>query len=185
VEQSGPLDSRELWRWLSRSLPENGTALPQASTVCRPSFTTVAGGSVEGWSLLHTWDLVERQTPAELFAHSPSGPDARAGILRQTVTNCYAVPELNRQIPAGNEGFDFDPTGKNEGCVSEVLMHQIAAAFGSSLFIGRMGAEQTEYLAKFKVPNAACFRRNMYLKERKRWKRKFIQADMYRLLKRK
>ena len=32
-------------------------------------------------------------------------------------------------------------------------MQQIAAAFGSALFIGLMGAEQTKYLARFKTPD--------------------------------
>jgi hypothetical protein len=93
VEAFGPLDSRELWQ-MSKPLFAGKRHRFTASLdrLQAKFYLTVAGGSLEGWSL-HTWDLVERQTPPELLTKSPSGPEARAAILRQTVANCYAISE--------------------------------------------------------------------------------------------
>jgi hypothetical protein len=93
VEQSGPLNSRELWQMAKPLFAGKRHRFTASLDRLQAKFyLTVAGGSVEGWSL-HTWDLVERQTPPELFEKSPSGPEARANILRQTVANCYAISE--------------------------------------------------------------------------------------------
>jgi hypothetical protein len=93
VEQSGPLDSRELWRMAKPLFVGKRHRFTASLDRLQAKFyLTVAGGSVEGWSL-HTWDLVERRTPPELFEKSPSGQEARANILRQTVINCYAISE--------------------------------------------------------------------------------------------
>jgi hypothetical protein len=91
VEQSGPIDSRELWQ-MAKPLFAGKRHRFTASLdhLQAQFFLTVAGGSVEGWSL-HTWDLVERQTPLEVLEKSPPLAEAQDGILQQTIVNCYAV----------------------------------------------------------------------------------------------
>jgi hypothetical protein len=92
VEVSGPIDSRELWK-RSKSIFGDKRTLFTATLERLQSrfYLTVAGGSLEGWTL-HTWDLVERQVPQEVLATLPSLADAQASILWQTIQNCYAIP---------------------------------------------------------------------------------------------
>ncbi len=93
VETAGPVDSRELWRMAKPLFVEKRSRFIASLDRLQAKFyLTVAGGSVEGWSL-HTWDLIERQVPAELLVKLPAMAEARALILRQTVANCYAVSE--------------------------------------------------------------------------------------------
>jgi hypothetical protein len=93
VEEFGPLDSRELWKMAKPDY--NGKRHRFTVSLDRLQakfYLTVAGGSLEGWTL-HIWDLVERQTPPELLVKLPPDAEARAGILQQTIENCYAVSE--------------------------------------------------------------------------------------------
>ncbi len=93
VETAGPVDSRELWRMAKPLFGEKRSRFTASLDRLQAKFyLTVAGGSTEGWSL-HTWDLIERQVPAELLVKLPAMAEAGTEILQQTVTNCYAVSE--------------------------------------------------------------------------------------------
>jgi hypothetical protein len=93
VERFGPIDSRELWKLAKPLFAGKRSRLVASLDRLQAKFyLTTAGGSVEGWSL-HIWDLVERQAPPRVLAKLPSGPEARAAILRQTIANCYAISE--------------------------------------------------------------------------------------------
>jgi hypothetical protein len=123
VEQSGPLNSRELWQMAKPLFAGKRHRFTASLDRLQAKFyLTVAGGSLEGWSL-HTWDLVERQTPPELLAKSSSGPEARTAILRQTVANCYAVSVkqlrfILRWVPADLQHSLL--TLQNEGLIGQV-----------------------------------------------------------------
>jgi hypothetical protein len=91
VESCGPIDSRELWRLVKDSFGNKRTRFTATLERLQSRFyLTVAGGSLEGWTL-HTWDLVERQTPREILTQLPSLTEAQAAILMQTIQNCQAV----------------------------------------------------------------------------------------------
>ncbi len=93
VAEYGPIDSRGLWRRAKPIFGEKRHRFTAALDRLQARFyVTVAGGSLEGWSL-HTWDLVERQAPPEALTHLPSGDDARRLILEQTIHNSVAVTE--------------------------------------------------------------------------------------------
>ncbi len=93
VESFGPIDSRELWR---RAKSLFGDKRPRFTATLEKLqsrfYLTVAGGSLEGWTL-HTWDLVERQAPQKVLAQLPSKEEAKMNLLWQTLQNCYAAPE--------------------------------------------------------------------------------------------
>lgn len=93
VDEFGPIDSRELW--VKAKPIFAGKRSRFTATLERLQskfFLTVAGGSLEGWTL-HTWDLVERQAPPEILAQLPNPEEARMEILKQTIENCMAVSE--------------------------------------------------------------------------------------------
>jgi hypothetical protein len=93
VEDYGPIDSRELW--IKSKTIFNGKRNRFTATLDHLQsrfLLTVAGGSLEGWTL-HTWDLVERQAPRDVLAKLPAWEEARVNILRQTIQNCLAAPE--------------------------------------------------------------------------------------------
>ncbi len=123
VEEYGPINSRELWL---KSKPFFGEKRHRfTSTLERLQgkfFLTVAGGSLEGWTL-HTWDLVERQAPRTALENLPAPGEARAKILNQTIQNCVAIAEgklrsMLRWSPSDlKQGLEVL---KNEGLVTEV-----------------------------------------------------------------
>jgi len=90
VSEYGPIDSRNLWRRSRAAFGERHRFTAALDRLQARFFLTVAGGSLEGWTL-HTWDLVERQAPAGLLARLPRSSDARRDILKQTVDNCVAL----------------------------------------------------------------------------------------------
>ncbi|MGE5581767.1 MAG: hypothetical protein ACM3X9_04430 [Bacillota bacterium] len=93
VEEIGPVDSRELWIKAKPIFAGKRTRFTAALERLESRFfLTVAGGSLEGWTL-HTWDLVERQAPPEILSNLPSFEEAKANILRQTIENCRAISE--------------------------------------------------------------------------------------------
>lgn len=93
VENCGPIDSRELWRQSKTIFGDKRTRFTATLEKLQSRFyLTVAGGSLEGWTL-HTWDLVERQVPQEVLVKLPSLAEAQATILRQAIQNCYAISE--------------------------------------------------------------------------------------------
>ncbi len=105
VESFGPIDSRELWRRAKSFFGDKRTRFTATLEKLQSRFyLTVAGGSLEGWTL-HTWDLVERQVPQKILAHLPSKEDAKMNLLWKTLQNCYAAPErklrsILRWLPA-------------------------------------------------------------------------------------
>lgn len=93
VEDYGPLDSRELWIKAKAIFGGKRHRFTAALEHLQSRFfLTVAGGSLEGWTI-HTWDLVERQAPREALEKLPTPEEARLKILRRTIKNCIAVPE--------------------------------------------------------------------------------------------
>ena len=92
VEVSGPINSRELWKRSKAIFGDKRTRFTATLERLQSRFyLTVAGGSLEGWTL-HTWDLVERQVPQEILAKLPPLAEAQASILMQAIQNCYVVP---------------------------------------------------------------------------------------------
>ena len=58
IESCGPIDSRELWRRSKTIFGDKRTRFTATLERLQSKFyITVAGGSLEGWTL-HTWDLV-------------------------------------------------------------------------------------------------------------------------------
>lgn len=93
VADNGPIDSRELWRFARTIFGGKRTRFMAALEKLQSRFfLTVAGGSLEGWTL-HTWDLVERQAPSQALINLPSIESARLEIVAQTIRNCYAITE--------------------------------------------------------------------------------------------
>lgn len=93
VEKSAPINSRELWIRSKAIFAGKRHRFTVAMERLQSHFMiTVAGGSLEGWSL-HTWDLVERQIQPEVLVKLPLVEDARVNILKQTIQNCVAVSE--------------------------------------------------------------------------------------------
>ncbi len=87
IEKEGPLSSRDLWRKARWEFGGNRTRFEGVLTALQHGFyITVAGGSLEGWSL-HYWDLVERQVPQGLLDKLPSLQEARAALLLQFIEN--------------------------------------------------------------------------------------------------
>jgi hypothetical protein len=92
VADFGPINSRDLWIKAKGIFGGKRTRFTAALEHLQSRFwLTVAGGSLEGWTL-HTWDLVERQVPREILAQLPSMDEARTNILRQAIQNCVAAP---------------------------------------------------------------------------------------------
>ena len=93
VAEYGPIDSRELWLKAKNLFGGKRNRFTAALELLQSRFFfTVAGGSLEGWTL-HTWDLVERQVPPEVIGKLPILDEARVNLLRQTIRNCLAAPE--------------------------------------------------------------------------------------------
>jgi hypothetical protein len=93
VENSGPIDSRELWRMAKSIFGDKRNRFTATLEKLQSRFyLTVAGGSLEGWTL-HTWDLVERQAPQDILENLPPRDVALVNILWQTIQNCHAVSE--------------------------------------------------------------------------------------------
>jgi hypothetical protein len=93
VEEFGPIDSRELWiKAKSIFAGKRSRFTATLEHLQSKFFITVAGGSLEGWTL-HTWDLVERQAPPEILTQLPNPETARMLILKQTIENSVAVSE--------------------------------------------------------------------------------------------
>ena len=91
VDASGPIDSRKLWAKAKTIFGGKRHRFTVAMEHLQSRFfITVAGGSLEGWTL-HTWDLVERQVPQELLLKLPTREAARVEILKQTIQNCLAI----------------------------------------------------------------------------------------------
>jgi hypothetical protein len=125
VEDSGPINSRELW---IKAKPLFGDKRHRFTTALErlqsQFFLTVAGGSLEGWTL-HTWDLVERQVPPKVLAKLPAMEEARASILRQTIQNCLAAPERKLRSILHWSPADLQQSIdvlKNEGLITEVMV---------------------------------------------------------------
>lgn len=93
VAEFGPIDSRKLWQ---RAKPVFGGKRHRFTAALERLqsrfFLTVAGGTLEGWTL-HTWDLVERQVPADVLLNLPSPSIARRKVLCQALQNCIAATE--------------------------------------------------------------------------------------------
>lgn len=93
IQDYGPIDSRQLWARVKTTFAGKRSRFTAALERLQSRFfITVAGGSLEGWTL-HTWDLVERQVPREVLKHLPDRDQARTIILKQTIRNCVAVTE--------------------------------------------------------------------------------------------
>ncbi len=93
VDNFGPIDSRELWRMAKSIFGDKRTRFTATLEKLQSRFyLTVAGGSLEGWTL-HTWDLVERQVPSEILTKLPPKSEAKMNILWQTIQNSYAISE--------------------------------------------------------------------------------------------
>lgn len=125
VAESGPIDSRELW---IKAKPLFGGKRHHFTAALERLqsgfFLTVAGGSLEGWTL-HTWDLVERQAPAEALAKLPRPDEARINILRQTLQNCLAAPERQLRSILRWQPEDLKralAALQNEGCLAKVAV---------------------------------------------------------------
>ncbi|MCL6589875.1 MAG: hypothetical protein K6U80_07980 [Firmicutes bacterium] len=123
VEKFGPIDSRELWVKARPIFGGKRTRFTAALERLQSRFyLTVAGGSLEGWTL-HTWDTVERQVPAEVLRGLPGIEEARVNILKQTLENSVAVSErklrsILRWTPV--ELKKAIEKGKSEGWIGEV-----------------------------------------------------------------
>ena len=87
VAVQGPIRSRDLRREV-QSL--SGASKRQYQAALRSLqeryLITVAGGSVEGFSM-HDWDLVERHIPPEHLTLALSEEEAQAQLVRQAVAN--------------------------------------------------------------------------------------------------
>lgn len=123
VEDSGPVDSRKLWQMAKPIFGgKRHRFIASLDRLQAKFYLTVAGGSLEGWSL-HTWDLVERQVPSELLTRIPGTQEARANILKQTIANCYAVSEKKLRSILRWKPDDIQRSLemlKSEGVVGEV-----------------------------------------------------------------
>ena len=81
IADSGPIDSRRLWRDVKRGFGGNRARFEQALGVLQAGFRVmVAGGDLTGWSL-HRWDLVERLVPPGLLDDLPSREESRMALL--------------------------------------------------------------------------------------------------------
>lgn len=125
VKEDGPIDSRRLWSKAKPIFGSKRTRFTAALERLQSRFyLTVAGGSLEGWTL-HTWDLVERQAPPEVITALPTPAEARNNILRQTLQNCYAAPERQLRSILGWTPADLQHcllTLKEEGTAVPVTM---------------------------------------------------------------
>lgn len=93
VNEYGPINSRELWIKAKPIFAGKRSRFTATLEHLQSKFfITVAGGSLEGWTL-HTWDLVERQAPPEILTQLPNPKTARMLILKQTIENSVAVSE--------------------------------------------------------------------------------------------
>jgi hypothetical protein len=123
VEEYGPINSRELWIKAKDIFSGKRTRFTAALEHLQSKFLlTVAGGSLEGWTL-HTWDLIERQVPGEILAKLPSPDEARANILRQAIQNCVAAPapkfrSILRWTPADLQRSE--EMLKHKGAITEI-----------------------------------------------------------------
>ncbi len=87
VEDEGMLSSRELWQKVRFHFGGNRARFEAVLAALQRTFClTVAGGSLEGWSL-HYWDLTERQVPHGLLDNLPSIGAAREALLLQAIDN--------------------------------------------------------------------------------------------------
>lgn len=123
VEEFGPIDSRKLWLKAKPLFGEKRHRFTAALEHLQGKFfLTVAGGSLEGWTL-HTWDLVERHAPQAVLKDLPTPGEARENILNQTIQNCVAITErklrsMLRWSPSNlSQGIE---ALKNKGAITEV-----------------------------------------------------------------
>lgn len=87
LENEGMLSSRELWHKVRFHFGGNRPRFESVLTMLQRNFClTVAGGSLEGWSL-HYWNLTERQVPHGLLDHLPSISAARETLILQAIDN--------------------------------------------------------------------------------------------------
>lgn len=125
VARSGPIDSHELWREAKPIFEGKRHHFTAALERLQSGFfLTVAGGSLEGWTL-HTWDLVERQAPPEVLRKLPRTEEARINILHQTFQNCLAAPERQLRSILRWQPEDLKRTVaalRNEGWLTEVAI---------------------------------------------------------------
>lgn len=125
VEEFGPIDSRELWVKAKSIFAGKRSRFTATLERLQSKFLiTVAGGSLEGWTL-HTWDLVERQAPPEILTRLPSPETARILILKQTIENSVAVSErkLRSLLRWPSEELQRSIASlKEEGVVNEVTV---------------------------------------------------------------
>ncbi len=123
VATDGPIDSRELWVRAKSIFDGKRQRFTAALERLQTRFyLTVAGGSLEGWTL-HIWDLVERQAPPETLVNLPSAAAARANILQQTIRNCHAIPERKLRSILRWPQMELQEsirTMKNNGLIAEV-----------------------------------------------------------------
>jgi hypothetical protein len=125
VVESGPIDSRQLWIKAKDIFSGKRTRFTAALEHLQSKFLlTVAGGSLEGWTL-HTWDLVERQVPEEILVKLPAMEEARANILRQAIQNCVAAPALKFRSILHWNPVDVERSVamlKDEGSIREIAV---------------------------------------------------------------
>ena len=83
----GPIRSRDLRREVQSLSGASKRQYQAALRMLQERYLiTVAGGSVEGFSM-HDWDLVERHIPPACMTLALSKEEARAQLVRQAVTN--------------------------------------------------------------------------------------------------
>ena len=96
VAVQGPIRSRELRREVQGISGANKRQYQAAMRTLQERFViTVAGGSVEGFSM-HDWDLVERHAPIEAISLELTKDEARSQLICQAVANAplCAVREI-------------------------------------------------------------------------------------------
>lgn len=87
VAIQGPIRSRDLRREVQALSGANKRQYQAALRSLQEQFViTVAGGSVEGFSM-HDWDLVERHVPTEALRLGSAENDARLELVCQAVAN--------------------------------------------------------------------------------------------------
>ncbi len=123
IQESGPIDSRQLWARVKTAFGGKRNRFTAVLERLQSRFyVTVAGGSLEGWTL-HTWDIVERQVPQSVLENLPAPDEARFNILNQTIQNCIVVSERKLRSILRWSPSDLSQglmVLKNEGVITEV-----------------------------------------------------------------
>ena len=86
IQESGPVDSGQLWRRLKPRFGKRTELLSALSHLQKTFCITVSGGDVSGWSM-HSWDLVERHVPEGLLDRLPPEDAAVERLILQAVDN--------------------------------------------------------------------------------------------------